>query len=84
MVKLAVISTEQFLKSDSVIFTLLPVTKIAPPLYVEKLSLKLDLLTEVLLPVRQIVPPFEAEVPELIPLLSSQVMLYIEPSFPSQ
>ena len=76
--------TRQFLKSDSVMFTLLPVMNIAPPLYETKLSLKLDLLTEVSFAERQIVPPLEWEVPRLIALLSTQVMLYILPKLPSQ
>ena len=65
-------------------FTLLPVMNIVPPLYVEKLSSNDDFSIEALSPVRQIAPPLEWEVPALIPLLSSQVMLYILPLSPSQ
>ena len=51
----------------------------APPLNVVELSVKVDLSTLILSPVIVIEPPFEVEVPELIPLLLVQVILYILP-----
>ena len=65
-------------------FTLLPVTNIAPPSAPAVLFLKVDSESVTLLPVRQIVPPLELESPKLIPLLFSHMMLYMVPWLPSQ
>ena len=55
----------------------------APPAILAEVMVKLDLVTFVLLPVRQIEPPLDEPV-ELMPLLFIHVILYINPSLPSQ